>query len=580
MTFDGITCRAVVVELKEKLEGGLVRKINQVGPSNLTFHIYANRSNYQLYLSADPAKSCLFLSEKKYKNPTTPPDFCMVLRKHLSSAKIESIDQVGLDRTVKIRFSATDDLGERVPLTLVGEFMGKYSNLILVNPEGEIIDAIRRVSRNMSRVRQIFPGKQYEGFDSDKIDILTEDIDLGDLVSDLSPSAQVNKVFVRNLTGFSPLASREIFFLAGLDPDMPARDLSDEDLEKVRSVFEKRIHAIREGKFSPSLYLKSKNQYHAFPLRHMGPANQVSESMSEIIDEYQAHFGRDDQVGQVKSNLLTILKAPLEKLEKKLIRQKEDYEASLDRDYLKEEGDLLAGQVHRIKKGDKSIEVEDFYHDNLPRKIELDPKKDPWANVEGRYHKFSKLKRANQLLSKSIPKLEDDLAYLRQLATTLDQADNIEDLEEIREEMVDQGLVKKKKKGKKQRAPQAKPPYHFRTAGGLDIYVGRNNKQNDNLTLKVANKEDYFFHAQAIPGAHVILRSSGNRAPEEADLEAAAWLAATHSSQSKEGRVSVDYTEKKNVYKAKGAKPGMVYYNDFSTIIVNTEARPPLERIE
>ncbi|WP_053943268.1 Rqc2 family fibronectin-binding protein [Kallipyga gabonensis] len=580
MTFDGITCRAVVLELREKLLGGLVRKINQVGPSTLTLSIYANRSNYLLYLSADPSKSCLFLTEKKYKNPTTPPDFCMVLRKHLSSAKIEDIHQEGLDRTVRLDFSASGDLGERLSLSLVGEFMGKYSNLILVDEEGQVIDAIRRVSRHMSRVRQVFPGKRYEAFPSDKLDILKEDIHLSDLSKNMPPSAQANKIFIRNLTGFSPLAAREILYLSSLDPDKTLSSIQDDEMARIQKVFNQRVRDIRQGTFSPSLYLQNKSLYHAFPVTYMGPADETSPSMSQIIDHYFTRFGRDDQVGQVKSNLQSLLKGPMEKGEKKLLRQEEDYKKTLDREVLKEEGDLLAGQVHRIKKGDRSIEVTDFYHGDLPRTILLDKSKDPWENVEIRYHKYSKLKRANQLLSRSIPQLKEELDYFRQLATMLDHAETMEDLEEIRQEMVDQGLLKKRKKGKKQKSPQAKPPYHYRSKGGLDIYVGRNNKQNDALTLKLANKEDFFFHAQAIPGAHVILRVPSGDSPSTEDMEAAAWLAATHSAQSEEGKVSVDYTEKKNVYKAKGAKPGMVYYNDFSTILVNTDARPELERIE
>ena len=253
MTFDGITCRAVVLELREKILGGLVRKINQVGPSTLTLSIYANRSNHLLYLSADPSKSCLFLSEKKYKNPTSPPDFCMVLRKHLASAKVEDIRQEEMDRTVRLVFSASGDLGERVALSLVGEFMGKYSNLILVDQEGQVVDAIRRVSRHMSRVRQVFPGKAYEIFPSDKLDVLQEDISLEDLAKEMPESAQANKIFIRNLTGFSPLAAREILFLSGMDPDCPLGQITKEEMDRIQEVFDQRVRDIRQGSFSPSL---------------------------------------------------------------------------------------------------------------------------------------------------------------------------------------------------------------------------------------------------------------------------------------------------------------------------------------
>lgn len=580
MTFDGITTRAVVLELQEKLSGGVLRKINQIAPHTLTLSFYANQENHLLYLTADPAKACLFLTNRKFQNPITPPDFCMVLRKHLAQARLTDIRQEGMDRTVSFCFSGRNELGDDTTLRLVGEFMGKYSNLILVGPQERVIDAIRHVSHDMSRVRQIYPGAAYHFFPSEKKDLLDQKIVLKDLAERTAPQAQANKLFVKNLTGFSPLAARELLFRAGLDPDQPLASLRAEDWDLLQGVFDSFAEAIRKGAFQPGLYGTNKITYYPLPLYHLGPARAGGASLSALMDRYYTEHGRDDRMGQQKAQLFAQLKAAQDRLEKKLAHQRADFQETLDREDLKEEGDLLAAQVHTLRKGMDQIRLADFFHDNEPRTIALDPGKAPWENVKERYRRYSKLKRAHQLLSESLPALEELLAYYQQLGSTIEQAQSEEDLAAIRTEMVREGLIKEKgRKKTKKSAPKALPPYRYQSPNGFDLYVGRNNRQNDQLTLKTANKEDLFFHAQGIAGAHVILRTGG-KTPDSADIEAACWLAAKNSAQGAESSVMVDYTERKNVYKAKGAKPGMVYYHDFSSLLVNPKKNLPLKRKE
>lgn len=581
MNFDGITCRAIVLELNKKIVGGHLKKISQINPHTLILTVYAHRSNQLLYISSDPSKALIYLSKKSYKNPETPTNFCMFLRKHLGQAKISEISQLGLDRTIRITFDTHNEMGDPERKYLYCEFMGRYSNIILVDENNKILDAIKRVGAGMSRVRHIYPGKDYTIFPSDKKEILEEEVHITDLLEDLNPMAHVNKIFIRGITGFSPLATKEIAFRANVDPNMPISHLKAEEIEKMDEVLQLWIKKLRAREFEPSFYKPPKGAFYPFPLYHLGKADKKDPSMSYLIDLYTSIEGRDDKIGQKKNNLSQTLQKEIDKLEKKKLKREKDYQMTLDRDQLKKEADLLSAEVHRVKKGQREIEVADFYEGGKPVTIKLNPQKTPWENVESRYRRFSKLKKANKILARQIPQMENQLEYLRQISEMLSQADCLEDLEEIKDEMKAEGLIKKKKhsRNKKKKNPKALPPRKFQSPNGFIILVGRNNRQNDQLTLKEAGKDDIFFHAKTIPGSHVILFTDG-KDPKKEDLEAAAFLAAKYSSQSQEASVDIDFTEKKHVYKAKGAKPGMVYYKNFQTISVNTMAKPEIKRLD
>ncbi|MDY5765514.1 MAG: NFACT RNA binding domain-containing protein [Peptoniphilaceae bacterium] len=579
MSFDGIATRAIVYELQNKILGGHVKKINQISAKQLTMQFYANGSNQLLLLSSDSSGARMHLSTKKYQNPETPPNFCMLLRKHLGQSRLSKIHQDGLDRTVHFTFSTHNELGDEVEKMLHLEIMGKYSNLILTDENGKVIEAAQRVSHDMSRVRQIYPGIRYKSFPSEKRDILTQDVHLQDLIALTSENAnpRVQTIFYKNITGFSPVISSEICFRSSVDPEKNIRFLTEEEKILLDKNLQGILIQIRENHYVPCLYTKSKREFYPLPLYHLGTPQMQDPSLSFLIDAYTVQAGRDDRIGVLRKSLLDKVTAVIEKKERKKIQLERDYEVTLERESLREEADLLSSQVREIQKGAQSITVDDFFHENAPRIISLDPRKTLWKNIEAKYHQYSKLKTAHALLSGSLPELTEEIAYLHQIAAMLSQADSIEDLDALRREMEKEGILQKKNvrtsSGKKQ--PTASEPSRYVTTGGFTILVGKNNFQNDHLTLKIANKEDYFFHSKGIPGSHVILRTEGKQ-PSIEDIEAAAWLAATHSSQREEAYVDVDYTKKKNVYKAKGAKPGMVYYNDFRTITVNTNASPAL----
>lgn len=580
MTFDGVMTKAVVDELNRRISGGHVKKINQIGEHRLVFQFYANGENSRLLLSSESSSPRIHLTRQTYENPAVPPNFCMLLRKHIGQAKLEEVRQVGLDRTVFFIFQTYNELGDPCRKHLIVEMMGKHSNIILAEEDGKIIEAIRRVSHDMSRVRQIYPGKQYEIFPSDKADILENDQDVRALARLVSPQSAVSNLLQRTITGFSPAISREICFRAEVDGDLPVGALTEEDFSRLQAELERVEHDVREDRFEPASYAGLKPDCYCLALTHRGEPERRYDSVSEAVDAFVTTHQRDDRLGQHRRALKEKLETARRKKAHKLDDLRHDYAETEEREIYKEEGDLLAANVYRLKKGDSEAVVDDFFAGGAPREISLDPKKSPWENVEAKYKRHSKLKRARSILDETIPALEREVHYLDQLRMTIDDAETLEEIEEIRRECEDEGLVRPPKKSrKKERNPKPTEPMRFLSADGATIYVGRNNQQNDRLTLKIADKNDWFFHAKIVPGAHVILKPKGPE-PTEDDIRAASWLAAVHSSLRAEDAVDIDCTQKKNVYKQKGAKPGMVFYNDYRTIRASTEKpeRPPVEQ--
>ncbi len=582
MTFDGITLHAVVAELKAKLLNGHIKKINQIGPSQITMSFYAHGMNQLLYLSCDSSSGRIHLTEKKYTNPLTPPDFVMLLRKHLGQGKLICIDQVGLDRTVALRFETHNELGDTVIKKLILEIMGRHSNLILVDQNEKVVEAVRRVSHDMSRVRQIYPGKRYEVFPADKQEVLADHPSVSELVAKAQETEHggmtVKKIFYGSLTGFSPLASTELCVRADVDPAMPIGQLTADQIQALDAELCAWTESLRTDTYRPALYRSPKLQAYPFALTHYGAPEKESDSISAMIDLQTVETARDDGFGQKKDHLRHRLAEILEKKNRKLENLKKDEAETENRQTIKEEADLLAAYAHTVQKGQTEIVVDDFFHDNTKRSIPLDPKKTGHENMDAKYKHFSKLNTAHKILLKSIPQLQGEIQYLEQLGEMLEQTEDSGSLNEVWEEFEREGLLPRKKRHKKANRSTPLPPREYTTRNGLIILVGRNNFQNDRLTLKIADKEDYFFHAKTVPGAHVILRCGGNE-PSQEDIQAAAWLAAKYSSQAQENAVDIDFTQKKHVYKAKGAKPGMVYYKEFQTLTMNPQATPDFFRV-
>lgn len=570
MSFDGIVTRKIVNELTTKTLGGKIQKISQPSKNDLVLNIYSMGIPYKLFLSANNNEARINLTEKKYENPEKPENFCMVLRKHIGQGKIIDIKQYGLDRVIEISIASIDEMGFDTSKKLIIEIMGRHSNIILTDDSYKIIDAIKRVNDQMSSVRQIFPSLPYERIKSDKIDIsennFTEDIFA--ISSKIPDGYEPYKIFYTYYEGFSPIVGREIIHRANIDPRLNWGLVSESDKEELNKILYKLRDDIVENKLESYAYRDERKikEYHTLRLTHLNFTESKYELMSEAIYNFYSVNKSNDRLDQMKSSLIKKINSYKKSVNKKIKILNNNISKEDQAENSKKKADLLAANLYRIDKKSKEIELEDFYNDNNLIKISLNPMKTPRENIDEYYNRAKKIKAAIVYAKNDLPRQENLLSYLNQLEDFVNRSNSISDLEEIRDEMVDNKLIKKKGRNKKKSKPSR--PFHYKTENGADIYVGKNSKQNDYITLKVARKEDLWFHVKDSPGSHVILKTDEIF---DEDIKIAAYLAALNSSLASENKVDVDYTEKKNVNKAKGAKDGMVYYVNFSTITVNLD---------
>lgn len=570
MSFDGIVTRKIVNELITKTLGGKIQKISQPSKNDLVLNIYSMGIPYKLFLSANNNEARINLTEKKYENPEKPENFCMVLRKHIGQGKIIDIKQYGLDRVIEISIASIDEMGFDTSKKLIIEVMGRHSNIILTDDSYKIIDAIKRVNEQMSSIRQIFPSLPYERIKSDKIDIsennFTEDIFA--ISSKIPDGYEPYKIFYTYYEGFSPIVGRELIHRANIDPRLNWGLVSESDKEELNKILYKLRDDIVENNLESYAYRDERKikEYHTLRLTHLNFTESKYEFMSEAIDNFYSVNKSNDRLDQMKSSLIKKINSHKKSVNKKIKILNSNISKENQAENSKKKADLLAANLYRIDKKSKEIELEDFYNDNNLIKISLNPMKTPRENIDEYYNRAKKIKAAIVYAKNDLPRQENLLSYLNQLEDFVNRSNSISDLEEIREEMVDNKLIKKKGRHKKKSKPSR--PFHYKTENGADIYVGKNSKQNDYITLKVARKEDLWFHVKDSPGSHVILKTDEIF---DEDIKIAAYLAALNSSLASENKVDVDYTEKKNVNKAKGAKDGMVYYVNFSTITVNLD---------
>ncbi|MBU5254690.1 Rqc2 family fibronectin-binding protein [Tissierella praeacuta] len=577
MSFDGIVTKSVVKELREKLIGGRVDKVYQQEKDEILFHIHSKGINYKLIMSASSNNPRVYLTDYSKKNPPEPPMFCMLLRKHLIGGIILNIEQFNLDRVIFIDISAIDELGQPTEKRIVIEIMGKHSNIILIDKSSfKIVDSVKRIYEDMSRVRQILPGMIYEYPPlQDKVNPL--DIAKEDFFS-IMDSADKNlpcfKFLYFNYLGLSPLISREICFDAGIDIDRNLGSMYEDDRTSLYISFNKFMNQISREEFNPVSVLNNNKTeilaFHALELNQFGTENRVFfDSISNLLDNFYRRKDIIDRIGQKSQSIKKSIQVKLDRANNKLGKQKEELLESQDREKYKIYADLISANLHLIPRGVNSIELENFYDENMNKlNIPLDIKLSPVANAQRYYKKYSKLKNAHQLLLEQIPNTEDEISYLENVLMSIENSTEIEELDEIKEELISEGYIKGYIKKKKKKEESVSKPLHYISKDGFNIYVGKNNKQNDYLTLKLSRKDDIWLHVQNMPGSHVIIEKMGKTIPLST-IEEAAILASYYSKGKNSNHVPVDYTERKNVKKPKNAKAGMVIYEDFKTIIIN-----------
>ncbi|WP_226578584.1 NFACT family protein [Halobacillus litoralis] len=561
MSFDGIVTRAITHELNETIQSGRIMKIYQPTETELVFTVRAMRKKHTLLLSAHPSYARFHLTDDQYHNPKEPPMLCMLLRKHLIGGFIENIEQVSMERIVKIQIRTRNEIGDETLKTLIIEVMGKHSNIMLVDEnEGHMLDSIKHLPPSQNRHRTIMPGQPYKlPPEQGKIDPI--DLDPETFIKKLDfNSGKMDKQILNLVMGFSPLMTKEIVHQAGLGGPNAYKEAYSQIRER-----------IMDHRYVPQINRGEKDQFYVVPLHAFKDDVETYDSVSAMLDDYYSGKAERDRVKQQAGDLFRFLKNERDKNKRKIKKHEETMKKSESAEEYQKLGELLTAHMHLVQSGDESITVVDYYDpDQNEMQIELNPNKSPSDNAQAYFQTYQKLKKSKEVVQKEIEKAYEEIAYFERLIQQVESARE-EDIEEIREELREQGYLKKKplQKGQKKNKPQKPSPESFESSDGTVIFVGRNNKQNEYLTNRMANKTDVWLHAKDIPGSHVVIRDDN---PSEDTLFEAAQLAANFSKSSRSSTVPVDYTRIRHVKKPSGAKPGYVTYDNQQTLFVTPDA--------
>lgn len=576
MPLDGIVVRNIVCELESKLTGGRIDKISQPESDEIIISVRRERENYKLLLSSSPTFSRVHLTGIQKQNPISAPMFCMVLRKHLSGGKIVKIEQYNIDRIVKIYIEGYDELGVLSNKILISEIMGRYSNLILVNEKtNEIIDSIRHITPDMSSYRQILPGIKYIYPPAqDKINLINYSEDqFISRINSLCDSIKLGKFITRSIDGINIFAAREICFNAGLDEDMDADCIKD----KFRTNFLLSIRNFAERivnlDFSPCIYYSKGSFYdfYSLKLNYLESMDiDALPSISKTIEDFYFKKDKEDRLKQKSSDIYRVISNNLDRCYKKLSIQDEKLLECEGKDTWRLYGDLIMANLYNIKCEKSWVELINFYDENSGVvKITMDMQLTAVENAQAYYKKYNKEKSAETATLHQKEDNLDEISYLDSQLVNLRNCTEDNEINEIRNELSLLGYIKIKKKSGQQKQKLSRP-MHYLSSDGFDIYAGKNNVQNDYLTTKLAEPSDIWLHTKKIPGSHVIIKSNKGKVSEAAISDAAA-IAAYYSKARESSNVPVDYTERKNVKKPSGSKPGMVVYYTNKTFYVTPQ---------
>lgn len=558
MSFDGIATYAAVKEFKTKLQLGKIEKIYQPQPEQLLFIIHTKQGKQKLFISAGGNHSAAYLVDETPENPAVPPVFCMVLRKHLNAARITDIQQYQNDRIIEILMETVNELGFSVNKKLIIEIMGKHSNILLTDmATGKIIDSIKHVSIDVNRARQVLPGKAYEYPPAqDKIPFcrITRP-EMAELISDQS---QPERSILAGIQGISPALAQTIACSA--DPAECFNRLEDI------------VSSIDNDSTTPVVYMDDNGKPVDFHITHLTPFEAGYkrldfDTFSEAAGYFFSHRETSNTVKQKSNDLLRIVKTHLSKLQLKTQRLNEDLHKAENSDKYRLYGELLMANLHVPHPGDKSVNVVNYY-DGSTVTIPLDPKYPPAKNAQNFYKKYSKSKTAVKEKKIQLDEVSRQIEYLESVSSYLERVKTVEETDLLKQELIDSGFIRYRKT-KRDQAKKNKPkPYSYTLSSGKTVLVGRNNKENDWLTLKKAASSDLWFHTKDIPGSHTVMMLNGEE-PTDEDLFEAASIAAFHSKGSGSENVPVDYTKIRHVKKPGGANPGMVIFTNNRTLYVN-----------
>lgn len=587
MAFDGITIAAIRKELADNLKDGRISKIAQPEPDELLLTIKTPAGQYKLVLSANPSLPLAYLTEENKVSPMTAPPFCMLLRKHIQNGKILSITQPDFERILVFEIEHLNELGDFCRKKLIVELMGKYSNIIFVSEENIIIDSIKRISAAVSSVREVLPGRDYF--------VPTAEGKTNPLLADKAAFIQCitekreycHKALLSSYTGVSPLIAHEICYLANLS-DAIGSELTPQEADRLYDAFASIFSKVKAENFTPVIYYEKDmpKEYSCVPVSSYENMCSVPDkntnvtasgskmlsypSICALIRDYYSQKEKHSRSRQKSADLRKIVSTILERDVKKYDLQCHQLKDTEKMDTYRIYGELLQTYGYSIEPGSKSATVDNYYT-NEPITIPLDEQKTPLENARRYFDKYGKCKRTKEALTELIVQVKDEISHLESIMTALDIAEKEEDLNQIREELMEYGYIRRKggkKAAQKQRFTSK--PFHYVSSDGFDIYVGKNNYQNEELTFKFATGNDWWFHAKGIPGSHVILKSEGKEVPDST-FEEAGRLAAFYSKGRGQEKVEIDYTPKKNIKKTPGGKPGFVIYHTNYSLNIDSD---------
>lgn len=582
MPFDGVVCKCIVEELKNKIVDGRVEKVFQPEKDEVVMFIRTRGENLKIVLSANPSFPRLHLTSLQKQNPPVPPVFCMLMRKHLCGGKILDVEFHDFERIISLHIESTNELGDICVKKLIIEIMGKHSNIILLNNDDRIIDAIKHIDQGISSVREIMPARLYAippvqdkispaGIDAyEFIDKLLTDKDKANL--------SVEKALLNSIRGFSPLLCREICHTSGIEPKTIVSDISISQKEMLADSLAKILQKIKNNKFNPCLLLNDDIQklpidFHCINISHH-PYLLFKDSINDMLDFFYSSRDIEERLKQKKSSLMKTILNSIERCSRKLAVQQESIRDVAGREKLKLYGELILANIYTIKPGDKEAYVFNYYSEKPEEyiKIPLDENLTPQMNAQKYFKQYAKAKNTFAYASSQLEETLKELDYLESVQLNLENARTIQEIEEIKKELASQGYINENissdKKSKKQN--KSLDPIKYISDDGFEILAGRNNIQNDILTLKIASSNDIWLHTKNIPGSHVIIRKKQGDIPDTT-LVQAAMIAAYRSKAKYSSNVPVDYTLAKNVKKPSGAKPGMVIYDNYKTIYVTPD---------
>lgn len=572
MALDGIFLSKIKNELLDEIRLSRVEKVHQPSREELVIHLRGKTGAKKLLLSIRGNSPRIHLTEHPPENPAVPPMFCMLARKKLLNAQLINIRQTGLDRILYLDFDATNEIGDKVKLVLSIEIMAKYSNIILFDGDGKIVDALKRIDLSQSAVRQILPGFKYIAPPpQNKLSITEHSTE--NIITQIKsfPNKALASAVLNTLQGVSPLTCRE---LCGEFAEL----YTDEVSELGFSTLSKRLDGLREivmNRAGTPFMLKDETgkpiDFSFFEIRQYGNRYKAETkgSYSELLDEFYFESDRMERTRQKGQDLVKLLNSAIARASKKLSLRQAELERCADKEALRINAELINANLYRLEKGAVYYDLENYYDENKPIRIKADPSRTPSQNAQKYFKDYRKAKTAEQLLHGFIEESRQELAYLETVADSLERANTQAEIDEIRNELSLGGYVKKKK-GSDKKSSKTLPPIEYRTTDGFRVLVGRNNVQNDKLSLKTAAKTDMWLHTQKFPGSHVIIVGDNREISDSAIVEAAE-IAAYHSKAKDAKLVPVDYTLVKNLKKPQGAPYGKVIYHVYYSVNVTPD---------